>query len=316
MAEAFARLPAVEYAKPRIEHYFEYLVLRVTAFFVRWLPRALALFCLRRIADLARVMLKRRNRQTLDTIRARLSPPPPDPLVGRILKGSYYLLAENFAYQVRKRDFHKYILPRARIKGLEHLEEARLQGKGIVVATMHTGCWECGGDLAEHLGFYSAVIVAVQHNPLCDRFFNDRRSASLLRPLHNRLAVRHGLKFLKQGGLIYVLADVDIGERGIFVPFLGKAASTPAGPAELALRSGAVLIVGAIFRDDDDCFNFSFSAPLSPGGEGLDHNQRVLYLSTQMDERYSEVIRKHPEQWFWLQRRWKTPAPENPSPVL
>ncbi|MGH3054330.1 MAG: lysophospholipid acyltransferase family protein, partial [Gaiellaceae bacterium] len=112
---------------------------------------------------------------------------------------------------------------------------------------------------------------------------------------------------LKANRCVCMLGDQDARRHGVFVPFFGRLASTPVGPAALALRSGAPLIPAFERRLDDQRHRIEFHPPLTVEyPEAPDAALRLTALHTALLE---ARVRERPSDWFWLHRRWKTSPP-------
>jgi KDO2-lipid IV(A) lauroyltransferase len=104
-----------------------------------------------------------------------------------------------------------------------------------------------------------------------------------------------------------MLADQDARRAGVFVPFFGRPASTPAGPAAISLRSGAPIVMGFPRRLPDGRHILDIQPPF--GVDGGDSPEAVLDLTARHTACLESWVRMHPAQWFWLHRRWKTAPP-------
>jgi len=291
-------LPPLEYAPPKFLHKFEWVVFKAFGLILRFLPLCLVEMALRGLIALARVFLKKRMDASLASIQERLG------LSGnrarQVLDQSLLYFGWNWMAQIRPWSFVDK--QRIHTEGLEYLEQAQSEGRGTVIAAMHTGLWEAVPHAMKVLDQPLAITVAVQHNPLVDLHLNRTRTAGGYHHiLHNRLGIRHTLRYLKEGGTLIVLADVDIGPGGVPLPFLGKPASTPKWPMELALRTNSQLLVGFSHFDKK---SGQLSLHLLPLPEG---DAELHDLGLRMNDAMSAVIAEKPEQWFWMQRRWKTP---------
>jgi Lauroyl/myristoyl acyltransferase len=114
---------------------------------------------------------------------------------------------------------------------------------------------------------------------------------------------------LAAGRWVAILGDQDARRRGCFVPFLGQPASTAAGPARVALKSGAPIVMGFSVRRPDGRFDLEVRGPLvppEPGAPGAVERLTALHAAL-LEER----VRARPELWFWLHRRWKTRPPRD-----
>jgi lauroyl/myristoyl acyltransferase len=301
-------IPPIEYAEPQKKHWLEAIPLYAINGLFQSLPAPLTRGLARGLAGLGHWVLKKKVQQSVSLVQERLGC---DELVAqRVIRESFQNFAKNWLVQVCPQK----IIPSYELcdHGLTRIHENMKAGQGTIIAAMHMGLWESVPLFCKKQGIPLAVVVAVQHNPLCDKVFNDARSAGGYHYiLHNRLGVRHLLKYLKKGGVVVILSDVDVAEHGIPVPFLGKMASTPSWPAELALRTGADLCLGYnVILEQKLHYHLE---PLVLADASEDHN--ATQLSTHMNDEMSKVVQKYPEQWFWMQRRWKTPMENLKTPL-
>jgi KDO2-lipid IV(A) lauroyltransferase len=113
---------------------------------------------------------------------------------------------------------------------------------------------------------------------------------------------------LRAGGCVAMLGDQDARRDGVFVPFFGRPASTPAGPAWLSLATGAPLVFGTCLRGPDGRYEARLFPPLYPEGDAGDMDA-VRALTARHTAMLEAEIRQRPESWFWLHKRWKTKPP-------
>lgn len=310
--EALDQIPDLEYAQPKSKHWIDYSLLILFSFFFRILPRPVNYFITHRLADLVSLFLKKRNNMVLDNMMEVLQLEDHSK-AKKILKRSYYQFVENWVNLVN----HERLSP-PELENLfdtdemAQLREVEKTGRGVIIAACHMGPWELVPRILHLKNYPTAIISAVQHNPLCDKFFNDLRAQKgFHKMVHNRLGIRHVLNLLKKGGRLVVIADVDVGgDKGIFVPFMGKVASTPRGPAELALRTGALIYTGVIMKRDNGKYYVSIGNCIDPLEVKGAREEAVRAITTQVNDSISNIIREYPEQWFWLQRRWKSKPPQ------
>ena len=118
--------------------------------------------------------------------------------------------------------------------------------------------------------------------------------------------VKHLVRALKNGEIVGLVSDQDQGDRGVFVDFFGRKASTPAGGAELALRYDTPMFVCVTVRTSPGRFRFIVRPVEIRDGD------TVETLTGRYTRVMEEVVRLHPEQYFWMHRRWKT-APSEPT---
>jgi KDO2-lipid IV(A) lauroyltransferase len=192
----------------------------------------------------------------------------------------------------------------------EALAEAGRPGGGRVIVTGHLGNWELAGALLAGLGLPVVAVVRRQANRRFDRRLEALRRRLGIETVTMALAGRRLPAALAEGAVVALVADQDAGSRGLFVPFLGRAASTFRGPARLSLDTGAPLLFGFLARDGEG-YRTSIERIELPGvaaGSG-DRPDPVEALTRRWVGRLEAAVRERPGQYFWFHRRWKTRPP-------
>jgi KDO2-lipid IV(A) lauroyltransferase len=197
------------------------------------------------------------------------------------------------------------LFARVRGQGLEYIGQAMARGRGIFFLTGHFGNWELLAATHGLAGFGLSVVVRPLDNPYLDTLIARARERSGLRAISKREAVQGVREALARGECIGILLDQDAGRDGEFVPFLGRPASTSRALAVLALKTRAPVLPAFIHRLPDGGHELVLDPeiPLAITGD-LDHDIHVNTARfTAAIERH---VRAHPEQWFWVHRRWKS----------
>ena len=198
-----------------------------------------------------------------------------------------------------------------------HVDEARsvfrshlVSGLGAVIVTGHLGNWEAGGAAIASLGMPLAAVVKRQSNDEFDRLLVDSRRRVGIEPVYMEDSRTRLRELIRSGTSVALVADQDAGNRGLFVPFLGRPASTFRGPARLSMSTGAPLFFGSAIREGD-----GYRAILEPVETDLTGGEAELDLTRKWAQRLEAWVRRYPEQYFWFHRRWKTlpPDPGDPS---
>ncbi len=199
------------------------------------------------------------------------------------------------------------------IQGWEEIEKVRRAQRPLVLFTGHCGNWELLGAAVNCNGVGMAVVA---------RPLDEPRQQRLLAGLRERFgtptiarggegAVRQLLGTLRRGGALGMLIDQDTKVEGVWVPFFGRPAFTPVGAAKIALKQRAAVVPVFIERLEDGRHRVRFQ----PALDLPDDPQEATALMT---ARIEEQIRRRPEQWVWMHRRWRRqpgPHPLAPSPV-
>ncbi|GJG88022.1 hypothetical protein tb265_32030 [Gemmatimonadetes bacterium T265] len=197
----------------------------------------------------------------------------------------------------------------AEVDGWDVLEAARAEGRGVILVTGHLGNWEVGGSYVAARGVPIDGIARQQENPLFDRFLTGTRERLGMRVVWDGEAVRRTPRALHAGRVVAFLVDQGtLGLASTWVPFFGRPAKTPRGPAVFALRLGAPLVFAAAVRRADGRFRLGFErVPVVPTGDRERDVDAIVAAYTATLERW---VRRTPEQYFWQHRRWRhQPAP-------
>ena len=190
---------------------------------------------------------------------------------------------------------------------VEHLRENIDAGRGAVIATAHFGNWEVAGGSLAARGVPLDVVVVKQANRLFNAEIVRTRERLGMRVIYKRDAPRRALAALREGRAVAFVSDQDARQAGVFVPFFGRPASTPRGPALMAVRTGAPLYVGYAKRLGPGRYIGAIEHVDVPRNGDVD--DVVEKLTAAFTAKLEELIRENPEQYLWQHRRWKTAPP-------
>ena len=187
------------------------------------------------------------------------------------------------------------------------VDRALAPGKGALLVTAHFGNWEVmAAGMAEH-GYPMTAVAARQRNPLVERLFNDYRRNARISSINVGKSLKPLLKALQDGACVATLADQDGGPDGFFLPFLGRPASVQAGLFRLLARIGTPMVTGFAVRENDH-WRAELHEPEFPRPGG-DPEEEARRLAAVYSARVEEYVRRYPDHWFWLHRRWRTRPP-------
>lgn len=193
-----------------------------------------------------------------------------------------------------------------RIEGVEHLKRARERRRGIMVVTGHFGSWEVLGRAWPLLGEVGAFVARPLDNPLLEAWIVGIRTAGGNRVIPKQHAIRHVVEMLRRGGTVAMLIDQNVArEQGIFVDFFGTPACTTTAASLAARRTGAALLPAVCSRRAPGRFTVRIGKEI-PVAVTRDRRRDVLATTAEATAVLEGFIREHPEQWFWVHRRWKT----------
>jgi KDO2-lipid IV(A) lauroyltransferase len=196
--------------------------------------------------------------------------------------------------------------------GFEYYARAQAQGKGVLFLTAHFGNWELSSFAHSLYGNALNFAVRPMDNPLLDALILRYRSLSGAKPIEKNDFARRALQALKQGEAVGLLMDTNmLPAEGIFVDFFGKPACTTTGPARLARKTGAALVLGlAIWDPKLGKYRLCFE-PI-PWIKHEDAEEEIRLNTAHFTRLIEDYVRRYPDQWLWVHRRWKTRPPGEP----
>ncbi len=200
------------------------------------------------------------------------------------------------------------------LEGFENFEAAQRRGKGVLFLTGHMSAWELAPFAHALYGyplhFLARPIENSRVNTLVDRY----RCLSGNQPINKNQSARAIRSVLRSGGTVGVLIDHNTShEEGVFVDFFGLPACTTTGLARFALRTGATVVPGFLTWDPGlHKYRLSFDSVVELIRTG-DEERDVRENTARFTRVVEDYIRRYPDQWLWVHKRWKTRPPgENP----
>ena len=198
-----------------------------------------------------------------------------------------------------------------RVEGWELVEAALAKGKGLLIVTGHLGNWEFGGAYFAARGVAIDVVTRGMANPIFDAYITRTRRQIGMEVIHDKDAVRRTPRSLRDNHAIAFVSDHDaLGLASTFVPFFGRPAKTPRGPAVFALRFEVPTVFVGVLRQPSGRYAILIE-PVEverTGDRDVDIDAIVLRY-TQILER---LVREYPAQYFWQHRRWRRQPPDTP----
>ncbi|MEI6453514.1 MAG: phosphatidylinositol mannoside acyltransferase [Actinomycetes bacterium] len=193
-------------------------------------------------------------------------------------------------------------------EGEEHLRGPAESGRGVIAALPHVGSWEWGGSFLDQVGLHLTAVAESLEPPALFEWFKEKREAMGISivPLdkHSGSSIA---KVLASGGIVGLLCDRDIAGGGIEVDFLGRRARLPAGPATLALRSGAALVPAACYSGLDGHHHAVILPALDTQRRGK-FREDVTRVTQDLAHAIEVLIQRAPSQWHVFQPAFEAQA--------
>ncbi|MFI5524375.1 phosphatidylinositol mannoside acyltransferase [Streptomyces platensis] len=273
---------------------------------VKKLPEGVAVRLGRRIADLA---WKRRGKGVL-RLEANLARVVPDATPQRLAELSRAGMRSYMRYWMESFRLPAWSKDRIRTgftpEDVHHLEEGLKSGRGVILALPHMGNYDLAGAwVTTKLGVpFTTVAQRLKPETLYDRFVAYREGLGMeVLPHTGGAAFGTLARRLRAGGLVCLVADRDLSASGIEVKFFGEATKMPAGPAVLAVQTGAMLLPVTLWYDDTPVMRGRVHPEIEVPETGT-RAEKAAQMTQALADAFASGIADHPEDWHMLQRLW------------
>jgi lauroyl/myristoyl acyltransferase len=286
-----------------------YLVIQISAFLSRYIPRSWRYLIGTAVGDLVFLAWPGKRRILLDNTAAVLGSDQRDPKVRAVARKS---MRNYCKYLIEFLDLPNMsssdeAVASMKIHGLEHLQAAVDRGKGVIIASAHFGTIEVGGLRLQDFADVHAVYDTFKPAYL-DRLIQRKR---LEKGIHliGVNDVRAMVRALRGGHTLTLLFDRPLERaKGVNVRFFGQETAVPGGPAVLAMKTGATLLPVFMYRQPDKSFECRLFPPVCWTDSG-DRDADVRTIMQKLMDTLQTVVRERPDQWYMFRPMW----PESPQ---
>ncbi|MHB8653016.1 MAG: lysophospholipid acyltransferase family protein [Terriglobia bacterium] len=306
------RAQAGSIERPTFRQRLEYAATRSVLAMLGWLPHRLARGLCSLLAALCYWLWPRLRRVGLFNLRM-VFPEWSGREQRRVLFGlfqNFGRMLADFAHfpQLNRENIERLII----YDGFENYARAQAQGKGVLFLTAHFGNWELSSFAHGVYGHPCNFVVRELDNPLIGALIQRYRSRSGGRPIQKARFGSQVLRAFKKGEAVGILMDQNMmpGE-GAFVDFFGRPACTTTAPARLARMTGASIVLGLVIWDSKlKKYRLRFDPVEWIKRDNVE--EEILANTANFTRLIEDYVRRYPDHWLWVHRRWKTRPPGEP----
>jgi KDO2-lipid IV(A) lauroyltransferase len=288
-----------------MKHRVEYLTIRLLIAVIEVMPDSLVSAAGAVVGMMAYVADRNHRRIAMENVAAAFPARTPR-AHKRIIRGAFRhfgrLLFELLKFSTLSPDA---MLKRVEFEGEERVRAAYAQGKGVLFVTGHFGYWELQAMVHALRLPPMAVIARALDNPALNELLERMRTRTGNSVIYRRGTIRRAMRQLQSGEGVGVLIDQHIlGHDAIYVDFFNRPAATTSAVAALALRTGASVVPLFALPLGGGRFRMIYEHPVEPPAATSEHPLREFtQRCTDVLEMY---VRRNPELWLWMHRRWRT----------
>ena len=200
-----------------------------------------------------------------------------------------------------KEDIKKQVV----CNNMELIREKYEENNGVVLLSAHFGNWEyIATSVAAQLNISLSVVIKPQRNPYVTNWMNKARTKWNNEIVPLGISIKQTYQTLKDKKIVAMVADQRGPEESIKINFFGRNLSVHTGPAALSLKTGAPVLYGISVRQDDYSYK-SVMTEISKENLPESNEEKIKELSQRHMTYLKGYIRKYPEQWLWMHKRWK-----------
>lgn len=287
--------------------YFLYVLLKGFTLTVNLLPETLSLWMGRRLGNLLYYLDLEHRKTALQNLHVAFGREKSGKEIRSIARRNFQNLGMTAIefFRLPGMDVEAF-RGKVKIEGLENCRKALDNKKGILLLLSHFGNWELMGMMSRYLESSIAVIARpMKKNKRVNRFVGEIRKGTGLEVISTEKASRRVIRVLSQNRMVGILIDQRAKRsEGIWVDFFGKKAPSTPALAVLAMRTGAPVLPVFMIRNGHRRHRLLIQEPLQLADTG--NIKKDVETNTQlMNQTVESMIRQHPDQWFWVHRRWE-----------
>jgi len=230
----------------------------------------------------------------------------------RIAKESFVYMAKSAVEVISLMEYPKILKQRISVVKKDNLDNALAGGRGVILVSGHFGNFPLLLARLSQEGYKVSGIMRPMRDQRVENIFLAKRQKYGVKTIYSKprdVCVNTTIEALRNNELVFIPIDQNFGTSGVFVNFFGRKAATATGPIIFAQRTGAALLPCFIIRQKDNTHRVIIESPLTL--EKRQTPQETIAVNIQkLTDIIEAYIKRHPAEWGWVHRRWKTKPPE------
>lgn len=285
--------------------YIAYIAVRLLNKIFNFIPISGSLWLGRRMGSIAFFFNKKRRVIAYANLKAAFAMERTPRELGILTKKAYQNLVQTVMEILNLTKVDKgYAKRYVEIVNINRIHNASTSGRGTILLTGHFGDWELSSLVSAVIGYPILVLVREQKMARVNELLNKLRESKGCRVIRKGISMKNIIKALYEKNIVGILSDQDAGKNGVFVDFFGRPTSCHSGPMEMAKRTDSIILPNFIVRVKgpyhkvflEEYIDFRDSKVGDDVKDGLQRFAKLL----------ESYIRRYPDQWLWLHKRWKS----------
>jgi KDO2-lipid IV(A) lauroyltransferase len=260
------------------------------------------------LAKLGFILNVKHRRVALESLKIAFGQEKSDSEIMEIAKLSFENMAKGMVELIFMMGHPYFFKKSIKIVGKEHLEKAFQEGKGVIGVSAHFGNFPAMLVRFVQEGYKASAIMRFARDEKFEKFFLQKRNEFGVKTVYSqprKACVEESIRVLRNNELLFIPLDQNFGTAGVFVDFFGTKAATATGPVVFAMRTKAPILPMFIVRQKDDTHKIIVEPPLYIE-EKEDYKETLIYNVSRITKIIESYIRKYPQEWGWIHRRWKS----------
>jgi KDO2-lipid IV(A) lauroyltransferase len=277
------------------------LVVRGLNLIFNLIPIGVGLWCGRAAGRIIFFLNRKRRLIAYANLKAALAKEKTPAQLKAILKRVYMNIAQTFVEVLNlTKVSRRYVDAYVKVINMDRMRNAAQSGRGVILLTAHFGNWELSSLVGAIVGFPMIVLAREQKMKRLNELLNRLRESKGCKVVRKGISVKFVFRALRNREIVGILADQDAGKRGVFVDFFGRPTSTAPGAFEFAKRTGAILLPNFIVRLKGPSHHLFLEDYIDVSSGDV---KAAIQSYMSLVESY---VRRYPDQWLWLHKRWKS----------